>query len=219
MVTKFSWVERHLSKDDLLEIEKATASAELKSSGEIVAVLVKRSTPVGHVLPLMFLALVLIAIIMGADQKLKYYFDFGWGVELFLLVGILTLAYFLAKLERVQRFLTSTEDMSKEVMERAELEFYHSSIKSTEGNTGLLLFISFMERQAVVLADKAISDKCGKETWNEVIKILIDGIRQKNMKAGIINGINRCGEILTQHFPASYKNPNELSNHLVVKDH
>jgi putative membrane protein len=219
MVINCKWVEKHLDKEDLVEIEKAVVHAEMKSSGEIVPVLIRRSTPIGHVFPLLFLSLISFVIVLGFDQKLKYFFDIGWGTEVFVVASLFLASYFLAKVERIQRLLTSNYDMNKEVIERAELEFYHSSIKSTKGQTGILLFISFMERQAVILADKAISAKCSAETWDEVIKILIEGIKQKNMKVGIISGINRCGEILAQHLPASPKNTNELSNRLVVRDH
>lgn len=219
MVGRGNWVDKHLSKEDLKDIEKAVAQAEVKSAGEIVAVLINRSTPVGHVLPLLFLMLTSFLLLSGVEQKIKFYFDLGWGTEALGVIGVFLISYLLAKLDVVRRFLTSSEDMNREVIERAELEFYQSSIKSTAGQTGILLFISFMERQAVVLADRAISEKCDKNTWDETIRILINGIKQKNLKGGIVGGINHCSEILARQLPVPHKNENELSNHLIIKEH
>ena len=101
---------------------------------------------------------------------------------------------------------------------RAQLEFYGSKIHQTTGDTGVLLLVSLMEHRAVVLADESISDKVPNETWDEVIKIMIDGIKKGHVGLGLAAAIEHCGEILTEQFPIAEDDVNELQDHLIIKE-
>ena len=118
----------------------------------------------------------------------------------------------------VQRLLTSRLDQEDQVDMRAQLEFYESNINNTKGSTGILLFASLMERRAVVLADKAISDKVPKEAWREVCDLLVGGIKEGNMGLAFGEAIAKCGEILAPEFPIQPDDVNELKDQLIIKE-
>jgi putative membrane protein len=101
---------------------------------------------------------------------------------------------------------------------RAFSEFCHQQISNTNKHTGIFIFVSLMERQVVVLADWGIASKLPETTWNEVVQLIISKIKIGKPTEGLISGIHRCGEILSQHFPPNGHNKNELSNRLIIKE-
>ncbi len=102
--------------------------------------------------------------------------------------------------------------------QRAELEFYRAGINGTSRRSGILLFVSFAEHRAVVLADKVIADKLPASTWNEVLTVLLAGIKSGRAGQGYIDAVNHSAKILAQHFPEIVSDENELSNRLVIKE-
>ena len=69
----------------------------------------------------------------------------------------------------------------------------------------------------VVLADKGINEKVQPGTWDEVVQILTNGLRSANACDAFCKAIERCGEILAQHFPRSPDDQDELANKLVTE--
>lgn len=229
-----SWCDRYLSENDLNEIEKAVARAESGTSGEIIPILVKRSTGVAHVfylLLLIFLSFYLFSEILILKNKaafdawlytsfgtsfLSYSFEFIYAL-LFFVVSIF-ISVFLSRNLTVQRCLTSETDLSFQSEERAQIEFYQSQANKTEKRTGIIIFLSFMERKCIVLADESIANKLPPETWDQIVAQVIRGAQSGQIAQGLVQAIHSCGAILSQHFPAALENKNEISNHLIVKE-
>ena len=214
------WIQSRLSSDDLDSVEKAIGQAEMKTSGEIVPMIVRRSSTIGHI-PLTLL-LILTNLWFISDRTFGFYtggslLDSPLSIVMGLIV-IFLLTRILSSMEWIGRILTPRHDQALQVNQRAEIEFFESNVKKTKNSTGILLMLSVMEHRAVVLADKTISDKLPPETWNEVIEKMISGIKKKNIAQGMIEGINICGELLSKHFPLPPDDTNELPNHLVIKD-
>jgi putative membrane protein len=212
------WLKAYLSAEQGEQIAGAIQRAESTTSGEIVPMIVRRSSTVGHV-PMILLALSA-ALFFALDGP-------GWRAEVagehwaWYVVEIVILVAASALLSRfhwVQRLLTTRADQVVQVNMRAEIEFYESGIKETRDSTGVLIFVSLMEQRAVVLADKAINDKVPQETWQEVRDLLIQGMKQKNVGLAFGAAILKCGEILTPSFPIRPDDENELQNQLIIKE-
>jgi putative membrane protein len=75
-----------------------------------------------------------------------------------------------------------------------------------------------MEHRAVVLADHSIAEKLDSAIWQEVVDLMIAGVKRGDLAAGMTQAIQRCGELLTPHFPIEGDDANELRDHLVVKE-
>ena len=56
------------------------------------------------------------------------------------------------------------------------------------------------------------------ETWDEVIQIMIDGLKKGHVGLGLAAAIERCVEILPEFFPIADDDVNELRDHLVIKE-
>jgi len=47
---------------------------------------------------------------------------------------------------------------------------------------------------------------------------MIQGVKRGDLAAGMTRAIQRCGELLSPHFPITDDDINELRNHLVVRE-
>ena len=180
--------------------------------------MMERSSTVGHV-PVILLTF-LVAMFFALDgpgwQADVLGEHWGWYVgDLALLAAV---SAFFTRFHWVQRLLTSRSDQEDQVNMRATIEFYESNIKNTKGSTGILLFASLMEHRAVVLADKAVSDKVSKDAWREVCDLLVGGIKKGNMGLAFSEAIAKCGEILAPEFPIAPDDVNELKDQLIIKE-
>lgn len=117
-----------------------------------------------------------------------------------------------------QKLLFSKQYLNVSADLRAELEFYRSRVFNTKKKTGILLFMSFYEHRAVVLADKGIADLLPGNTWDEVVKILTSAVKTNQLADGLTQAIQKCGDILIRHFPQNDPDENQLCNRLRILD-
>ena len=212
------WARPFLDAEGASRVEDAIGEAERHTSGEIVPIVVRGSSTIGHVFLLAFALLLLVVYIADLPGLL---FDFGgphWLWQSACWLGSGVLAIILSRWSAVQRLLTPKTDQIEQVDRRAELEFFELEMAATRGGTGVLLLVSLMEHRAVVLADHAIAEKLDARTWQELVDLMIAGVKQGDLGGGMTRAVLRCGELLAPHFPIDDDDENELRNHLVVKD-
>lgn len=213
-----TWIGNYLTESDLKKIEDTISRVEETTSGEIVPVIVRRSSSVGHVPLTLTLILTLLLIILElpfSDWLWVLPWVWLWPAVLLFFYAV---AHVLAKSKWVQKIFVPERDELDSVHRRAQLEFYLNRIHHTEGSTGVLIFVSVMEKKAVVLADEGISAKLPKEHWGEILKILGSKLHQGKWAEGFVDAIEACGRDLQTHFPLETKDSNQLKNHLIIKD-
>ncbi len=212
-----SWLVKKLSTEDLNSIEQAIILAEKSTSAEIVPMIVRSSTPTGHIFKLLF-SFVFVAHLFCSF----YYLDLSSiGPLIFILVS-LGLSYLvclkLSELGVIVRALSVGRDVNNQVFMRAENEFYKAGLNNTSGATGVLIYVSLLEHQVVVLADKSIADKVPSSTWQELVNIFTTDIKSANLSKGFIDAIERCSKVVSAPFPREHNDVDELKNHLVIKE-
>jgi putative membrane protein len=211
------WLRPYLTPPTHEAITRHVAAAERMTSGEIVPMVVRRSATFGHV-PLVTIAL-LMNVLLILDMIAL---DFGFGLPAWLitLAGVATipLGLLLSRWSSWQRLMSHRGDLRTQVERRAQLEFHALKVAATEQRTGILLFVSLAEHQAVVLADLGIAAKLPAETWSQVLKALTHGSKSGAMGRGFCEAIDQCGTILADHFPAPARNDNELRDALIIRD-
>ncbi|MFV8259679.1 TPM domain-containing protein [Bdellovibrio bacteriovorus] len=214
-----SWINKYLSEADLARIEASISKVEETTSGEIVPVIVRRSSAVGHVPLTLTLLLTLFLIIVEfpfSDWLWVTPWVYLWPVIVVIFFG---LSQVLAKSKWIQKVFVPEKDELDSVHRRAHLEFYLNRIHRTESGTGVLIFVSVMEKKAVVLADEGISKKLPKEHWDEILGMLGKQLHDGKWADGFVAAIEACGKDLQTHFPTGAGNSNQLKNHLIVKDY
>lgn len=213
-----SWISKYLSADEIHKIEETVARVEEFTSGEIVPVIVKRSSSVGHVPLTLALMLTLgIALVELPFSDWLWVTPWVWLWPV-LFVGIYYFSFVIAKIPWVQKALVPDRDEVNQVHQRAQLEFYANRINRTKAGTGVLIFVSVMEKKAVILADEGIAQKLPADTWDQVLKDFRGHLHQGEWASAFIKAIENCGEHLKTHFPITTPGHNELKNQLVVKD-
>ncbi len=213
------WLSRCLSSKDLEKINSLVTEQEVATCGEIVPVIVRRSSAIGHVSLLLSVSLMLFALV--AELIWLEQLD-AWGrseVNIVLVLLISVLSFYLSKIKLVQRLLTPNNDEVAQVWQRAELEFYRSQLNKTQRRSAVLILISVMERRAVILADEGLSSKIPQETWDLVVKEMSDLLGKGLWLNAFEKSILRCGELLKKHAPENSQIPrNELANFLRIKE-
>ncbi len=210
-VPKFA---RHwIGEEGLRRVEAAVRAAESSSRGEFVPVVVHRSSGEAHVALSAGLCLLAAALAWHALTYTEHWYQFLAEAAGAALAGAL-----LSRLDWVDRLFTPLSDRQTLCFRRARLEFYQHRLEKTKGSTGVLIFVSLADRQAFVLADKSIASKVPASAWEDVVALVIAGIKSGDLAGGLEKGIQKAGEIVRPHFPRRGRNSNELSNRLVVKE-
>jgi len=102
------------------------------------------------------------------------------------------------------------------VAERALRAFYEKKLHATRDNTGVLFFISLLERKIWILADSGIYQKISQDTLMTHAKDIATGIKQGQACNALCREIEAVGVILARHFPIKPDDTNELSNELIT---
>jgi putative membrane protein len=213
-----TWIKKYISKNDIQKIEEAVENAERFTTGEIVPVIVLRSSAVGHVpLTLTLLVLVVFSAIEAPFHEFLAETSWKWMWP-FLIIPVYYSAHLLAQIPWLQRIFVPQKDEIEQVHKRAQLEFHANKINRTSGGTGILIFVSVMERKAVVLADEGIAQKLPADTWQHILQAFRHQLSQDQWALGFQQAIEQCGELLKTHFPIAVAKENELKNSLIIKD-
>ncbi len=110
----------------------------------------------------------------------------------------------------------SWRDRKKDIRKLAEEEFFKLNMHNTRGNTGILLYLLLEERQFYILADKGINEKVAQNTWDKIRDEIQMKFQNGNFCEGLLLGIERMGNILSEYFPVKADDKNELSNKVVL---
>ncbi len=179
------------------QVEEAVRAAEARSTGQIVPVVVARS---GRYPEARWIA----AVAVGALATLVVDLAFpGLTVrELpFLQLAGGILGALLGGWEPVERLLAGRREMEQAARARAEQAFLQHGLHRTAQGTGVLVFASLREHQAVVMGDAGIHARMGDAEWRRAVDALVAGIRAGTPAEGFVAAIGVVGDRLTEHFP------------------
>jgi putative membrane protein len=207
-------VAQAFTEQDRRAVREAIAAAERKTVGEILPVVVERSDP--HPAAQWFAALSF--VLVGSTLLIVF---LPWKHPVWVLaeqVAFGFVGYGLARwLPDLKRSFVFENRASAVAEEQAFQEFYGNGLHKTEGATGVLLFVSLFERRVVVLADEGIDSKVDAEFWEGVDELVLDGVRRGSLREGLVQGIQRVGDLLADQFPWTKGNRNEVPDRVIVR--
>ena len=93
---------------------------------------------------------------------------------------------------------------------RAVELFSQLGVWDTEHNSGVLIYLQLIDRRVEVVADRGINACVGQEFWDKVCRQMETAFRAGQFEAGARMALSEITCALTEHFPASGRNPNEL---------
>jgi putative membrane protein len=207
-----------LSEDERARVSAAVAEAEKRTVGEIVVMIITASYhyPMANVTGAAAFALVLGLLLTPLIG--------GWlwigSQNLWLFLGLFTVFFILfhAVIRRtlwLKRYFISRKEINAEVKEAAVTHFFKHGLYRTQEKTGVLVLISVFERRVWVLADQGINARVAEGQWDEIVKMITDGIKQKRPADAICTAVEKIGDLLKAHFPTKPDDIDELKNIII----
>ncbi len=230
---------RSLTPEDLTAISTAVRAAEAGTTGEIYCVVAEESSDY-HGTPLAWaagMALLAPAVLLlaGIQVTAPDIADLGgWTADqvedigeataraalmgtLMLQAALFVVTLLVVAIEPVRRALTPRGMKRDRVRQRAEEQFLAKNLHATRERTGVLIYVSFAERMAELIADQGIDALVADDTWDTALEDLTAGLKRGQPAQGFVAAIARCGAVLAEKFPArAGDNPNELSDAVAV---
>jgi len=212
------------------QIEEAVANAESNTSGEIVTVVASSSGRYDRAEDIfgVLFAMILLAIVWIYSQEITAV-EGQWEDKITTVItlpcalGIIFIGFIIGALlatffPALRLLFISKTEMQQEVDRKAQEAFHQFRIRGTQGETGVLIFISLYEHSVRVLGDDAISSKLQQKDWEQVCSLVVEGMKGKQPAEKLIEAIELSGQLLAEHFPIADNDKNELSNTLQLID-
>ena len=219
-----------MSEADHKLVSDAVAAAEAGSAGEIVTIVTPRSDSYRDV-ALVWSALVafiaLCTLEVGSGfylpliERLLGLWAFEWTPRAVLGLALVTATlkfltmYLLMRFTPLGLWLTPRSVRNARVRTRALTCFRVGAESRTTGHTGVLIYLSLAEHRAEIIADAAIASKVSPETWGLAMKAMLDHLREGRLAQGMVAAVGEVGKVLTEHFPRSADDHNELPDRLI----
>jgi putative membrane protein len=190
---------RSFTQSELAKIEASVKDAESKTSGEIVPYVVEHSDHYeeaewrGGVL----LGAVALCVFAAIRKFTTVWLPLDLAeVALTSLLAAGVGALLVRFLSPLRRFFAGSRVMDRRIHQRAAEAFISEEVFNTRNRTGVLIFLSLLERRVLVVGDSGINAKVQQSEWGDVVQTITAGIRHGRPADGLILGIQKCGTLL-----------------------
>jgi putative membrane protein len=195
-------------------VEAAVRTAEARSKGQIVPIVVAQSSTYADVrlrAALLGLGIGTAAVVLAVPQA-----GVAWVVAA--QGAAMALGYALSAIPVLLRALAGRAALAHAARDRAMRAFLEHGLAHTSERTGVLVFASMLEQQGVVLGDEAIHAKMKDGEWDRALTALTAELARGAPDEGFCRAIAIVGDKLAEHFPAQGRATNELPNPLEVDE-
>jgi len=215
-------VRDYFSDAELAAVSEATKSAEERTAGELVCVIVNRSDSYDDA---RWRAATLGALVGGLIAAYGLYATETWAATTFIwpalapLIGAAAAWLLTASAPAIERELVGAEAMQQRVHNRAAAAFVSEEVFETRGRTGVLIFLSLFEHRVEILCDEGIRTRVPADAWRKITTQLAAGIGQGKAGESLVAAVEACGDLLAAHgVERSARDVNELSDEPRVLD-
>ena len=216
-----------LNKEDFDEIENAVRKAEEGTSGEIALAATAESSSYAFYELLSSLIsgfILMISLLPLADQINAWLGRILWGSQSWHLVAfyiasyalLVTFLYLLFNIPFLDSLVVPSGAKKQAVSTRALRYFTESGVYATSEHSGILIYVSFFEREVRIIADQGLSEKVGGDLWNLIADEMKELLAKGKVKEAYLTAIERCAVLLKEKFPSDGNNKNELADGLVI---
>jgi putative membrane protein len=189
-------------------VAEAVRSIEASSSAEVVVEVRAHSGSYAHA-DARFAALVSFATLLFVLFSV-WTFDPAW-------VPLCVLAAYGAGLvassfsNAIRRLMTTRHDRERKVRTMAAAAFVERGVANTQRETGLLIYLSLLERRIELIADRGVLDAVSVLEWNQVVET---ARTRKATTATLLEVMRALQPLLVRHLPVREGDRDELSNEL-----
>lgn len=208
----FTEAEKQQISDAIKEYEKQTGS-------EIVPYFVKQSD---NYIEAPFFASFIVTILIIIGLNILYYlwllptkFDIlKYSIVFFVILTVVFLLFYFAPKFKIAIIPEKRE--IKMVQKRAIEAFLSEEVFSTKNRSGILLFVSLLEHNIVILADRGINQKVKAGEWQKIVDQMSKEIKNEKVKA-TVNAIVNCKNLLVEKGFTNSGIENKLKDEVVIE--
>jgi putative membrane protein len=195
------------------EIKETTREIEKRTIGEVAVMVVDSSD---HYMEADVFGGIILAGIVALTPTALYLHSSVWFY-----IPLSFLLFFPARLLFARMPFLKTAFIGKRRMDhavhlRAMRAFYERGLHKTRKNTGVLFFISLLERKVWVLTDSGIHEKIEQKTLDRFARTVSAGIKEGRACDALCTAMREAGDLLAKHFPSTPDDTDELSNEVIT---
>ncbi|MEQ9287404.1 MAG: TPM domain-containing protein [Cyclobacteriaceae bacterium] len=203
------------------DVEQAVKDLELESSGEIVVYFGRKSDSyqqgswkLAATLGMAGLLAVMCLSYVWMLPATLTIMAIALSIFLLMIMGFVVSYFFPA----VRLAFVPLNIMDHRVITRARDIFLQEEIFNTVDRTGILIYISELEKRVQVIGDRGISSVIEQDDWNKVLALVTDGIKTGTPAEGLVEAIHECKKLLLENgFIVRVDDTNELSDEMIIE--
>lgn len=198
-----------LTEESKAALAQAVREVESRSSAELVVAVRPKSGSYLHA--------DLIAGSAAAFASLAFLLFSPWEFGLFWLLFDPLAAGLLGGLAAsrspgLRRLLTPRAVRRRQVETAARSTFVENRVHRTAGRTGILLYISVLEREAVAVPDLGVETVAATESWKRTVQDIEDAVRRGEDGAQVARRITALAAVLAPSLVRGAEDVDELAN-------
>jgi len=194
-------------------LKALTHDVESRTIGEIVVMVVDRSD---RYIEADVLGGVILGSLLSLIVTLLFFHSSVWSYVPLSFLFFFPCRFLLQRVDVLEKLFIGIRRREETVRLRAERTFYEKGLYKTKKNTGVLFFLSLLERKVWILADKGIYEKMVQETLNRFANEVSRGIREGRACDALSQAIQEIGGLLSRHFPITPDDIDELPDEVIT---
>jgi uncharacterized membrane protein len=159
------------------------------------------------------------------STTLRHLFATGWSLRrAFDAATLQAIEQAIADTERTHggevRFAVEASRSAADVMrgitprQQALSVFARLGVWDTEQNNGVLIYVSWADRDVEIVADRGFNGRVTEQEWAEVCHQMEQAFARGAVRQAVVEGIQKVGALIARHFPAVDRD--ELPNRPVL---
>ena len=205
--------ERFFTAEEKERLKTATHEVESRTIGEIVVMVVDHSD---HYIEAEVLGSVLLGSLLSLILTVLFFHSSIWSYIPLSFIFFFPCWLLFIKVETLKRLFIGIRRKEEAVRLTAERAFFERGLYKTKKNTGVLFFLSLLEKKVWVLADKGIYEKMDQKTLNRFANEVSRGIKEGRACNALSQAIQEIGGYLSKHFPITPEDTNELPDDVMT---
>jgi putative membrane protein len=207
--------ERFFTEEEKEKLKATTHEVESRTIGEIVVMVVDHSD---HYIEAEVLGSVLLGSLLSLILSILFFESSIWSYIPLSFLFFFPCWFLFIRVEALKKLFIGFRRKEEAVRLRAERAFFERGLYRTKKNTGVLFFLSLLERKVWVLADRGIYEKMDQETLNRYANEVSIGIREGRACEALSQAIQGIGVLLSRHFPITADDTDELPDDVMTEE-
>ena len=210
---RVSKADKFFTEEEKERLKATVHEVESKTIGEIVVMVVDHSD---HYIEAEVLGGILLGSLLSLIATLLYFHSSIWSYVPLSFLFFFPCRFLFQRVDILKRLFIGIRKKEEAVRLRAEQAFFERGLYKTKKNTGVLFFLSLLERKVWVLADKGIYEKMNQETLNRFANEVSRGIKENQACEALSKAIQEIEVLLSRHFPITPDDTDELPNEVMT---